>query len=444
MADKKIFTLSSLTRSIEKVINSYCNKTVWVKAEIVKLNYYPKSGHCFPTLVEKRNGKIVAELKGNLWSENYQLINNRFKSILKEELRDDMTVVIQGHVTFHPLYGLSLNILDIDPEYTLGELAREKAETIARLKQADLFNSNREKSLSLLPKTIAVISAQTSKGYGDFIDVIRNNSMGFNFHFLLFPAILQGERAVGTINMQLEKIKQHTEIFDAVAIIRGGGGEIGLSCFDDFHLSRKIATFPIPVLTGIGHSANETVSELVSHKSFITPTKVAEFLVKRFEDFADTVQLGEQKIWENAKRFLCSRKDNLHGTGRLFNSLTANAMNNSRAGLRQETDRLESLYQRLAVQQKNELLQTKRIIMNSGKLLEEENKNIRFLGEKIKMLSPENILKRGFSITRQNGKVIRDLKDLTKDQPLETSLFSGTVMSTIDKTKNKNKSNQDE
>ncbi|HSJ12196.1 MAG TPA: exodeoxyribonuclease VII large subunit, partial [Gillisia sp.] len=264
MSQKQIFPLSKLSEAIENVINTYCSKIVWVKAEIVRLNYYSHTGHCFPELVEKKDGKIIAEIRGNIWKVNFERINKKFRLVLNEDLGDDMTVVIQATVTYHPVYGLALNILDIDPEFTLGELARQKMETIKKLQEENIFFANKHTSLALLPKTIALISVSSSKGYLDFMNVIQNNPQGYKFHIFLFPAVLQGEKAVTTIISQMDRIRELKGVFDAVAIIRGGGGEVGLSCYDNYELAKTIATFPLPVLTGIGHSTNETVSELVS------------------------------------------------------------------------------------------------------------------------------------------------------------------------------------
>ena len=441
MPEKKVYSLFNLTTSIQNVINTYCNKTIWIKAEIVRLNYYPKSGHCYPSLVEKKDGKVIAELRGNIWGGNFEMINAKFKAVLKEELKDNITVVVQGTVSFHPLHGLALNIVDIDPEYTLGELAREKADTIAKLKESGIFNENKNTLLASLPKTIAIISVETSKGYGDFMDIIQNNPWGYKFHFLLFPAILQGERAVKSISQQLERIKKQLKTFDAVAIIRGGGGEIGLSSFDNYVLAEKIATFPIPILTGIGHSANETVSELVSYQSFITPTKIAEFLLQKFNDFAIPVKDAEQKIENEVNRMFKNEKISLKDTARLFSSLTGNSMNNSRANLNQLANALDNLSHRFINDQKNILDQAKRSILSNAKnTLNEAAANLSFTEEKIGMLSPLNILKRGFSITRQNGKVIRDSEEIQKDHLLETQLYKGNLTSRIEiidkKTKN--------
>ncbi|MCM4158642.1 exodeoxyribonuclease VII large subunit [Antarcticibacterium flavum] len=437
MLEKKVFTLSSLTRSIQNVIDSHCNKVVWIKAEIVRLNYYPKSGHCYPALVEKKDGKVIAELRGNIWAGNFELINKKFKSILKEELKDNITVVVKGSVTYNPVHGLALNITDIDPEFTLGELAREKAETISRLKEQNIYGLNRQKTLPMLPKTIAVISVETSKGYGDFMDVITNNPYHYKYHFLLFPAILQGERAISTIKAQLENIRKHSNDFDAVAIIRGGGGEIGLSCFDSYVLAEKIATFPIPVLTGIGHSSNETVCDMVSFQSFITPTKIAEFLLQKFHDFAAPLKENEQKLNNGVNTMFRERKTGLVETSRLFSSLSITALSNARANLQNHIFNLEKQGEVLIARENNILEQAGRTLVNRAtNPLDDARTQLTFTEEKVRMLSPKNILKRGYSITRQDGKIIKSTQEVKTSGILETRLYEGTVISRIEKTIN--------
>lgn len=435
LTEKTVYSLSQLSRSIQNAIVRHCSKVVWIKAEIVKLNYYSKSGHCYPALVEKKNGKVIAEMRGNIWSGTFEAINQKFRNVLKEDLKDDMTVVIQGSVTYHPVHGLALNIIDIDPEFTLGELAREKAETVEKLKTGGIYFANKEKVLPLLPKTIAVISVDTSKGYQDFLSVIRNNRWGYRFHHLLFPAILQGDRAVSTITQQLEKISLYSHVFDAVAIVRGGGGEIGLSCFDDHSLARKIATFPIPVLTGIGHSTNETVSELVSFQSFITPTKIAEFLLQKFHDFSVPVQRASEKIEQEATWMFRDQKTSLQETARLFNSLTLRVLDKNKS----ELERLgHSLLteSRETFRSKTEDLSSleKNLISGAKDPVKEALQKLHFSEEKLRLLSPENILKRGYSITRQNGKAITQPEELDPEKVLETRIFGGTIISRIERT----------
>ena len=420
MPNRRIFTLSKLTEAIENVINIHCSKVVWVKAEIVKLNYYQGTGHCYPDLVEKKNGKIIAELRGNIWKSNFDVINEKFRKILQEDLSDDMTVVVQATVTYHPVYGLALNILDIDPEYTLGELAKQKADAIKKLKEENLFFANKETFSPRLPKTIAVISVNSSKGYQDFINVIEENPYGYQFHQLLFPAVLQGERAVSTIVSQLKRIKKHARTFDAVAIIRGGGGEIGLSCYDNYVLAKAIASFPIPVLTGIGHSTNETVSELVSYKSFITPTKIAEFLLQEFNNFSMPLNENLVKI-RTAVNLLFERQEKeISEASRSFGFLSNRIIDRS-------ANRLEHLENAL--------------ISESKAILRDEKNELKNLSKNIELLSPKNILKRGYSITRKDGRIIKDASKLKSGELVEIEFFEGKAVSKIEPSATKKEQN---
>lgn len=410
MAAKQIFPLSKLTEAIENVINTHCSRVVWVKAEIVKLNHYPHTGHCYPDLVEKKEGKIVAELRGNIWKSNFDLINDKFRKVLNEDLRDDMTVVVQATVTFHAVYGLALNILDIDPEYTLGELAKQRAEAIKKLNAEGLFHANKQQLLPRLPKTIAIISVNSSKGYQDFLNVIENNSWNYQFHCKLFPAILQGERAVTTIIAQLKRIQKHRKLFDAVAIVRGGGGEIGLSCYDNYNLAKEIAQFPLPVLTGIGHSTNETVSELVSFKSFITPTKIAEFLLQEFHNFSQPLGENIQKIKMGANLLFERQETQLARLSSSFGFLTGKILD-------REKNRLSSFQQI--------------VISESRNLLKQEASELKNISNSIELLSPRNILKRGFSITRIDGRIVTDATLLQRGDLIETEFLSGKASAEI-------------
>lgn len=411
MAAKQIFPLSKLTAAIENVINTHCSKIVWVKAEIVRLNYYTHTGHCFPELVEKKDGKVIAEIRGNIWKSQFEQINQKFRNVLNEDLSDDMTVVLQATVTYHPVYGISLKIFDIDPEYTLGELARQKAETILQLQKENIYGANKERTLPQLPKTIAIVSVTTSKGYLDFINVIENNPWDYKFHFLLFPAVLQGENAVSTIITQLRNINRNAKHFDAVAILRGGGGEIGLSSYDSYQLAKEIAEFPLPVLTGIGHSTNQTVSELVSWQSFITPTKMAEFLLQEFHNFAFPLTENFNKLMSESQWLLERKNSNLREVA------TAIAKTSH-----YKVERDQQELQHIA----SKLYQT------SNMLLKNEIHQVRQLESKVYYLSPSTILKRGFSITRSGGRVIKSTDILSPGDKLVTEFAGGTVKSTVE------------
>lgn len=438
--DKNVYSLSQLTRSVQNVIDQYCSKKVWVKAEIVKLNYYAKTGHCYPSLVEKRNGRVVAELQGTIWNNQFRTINTRFKEVLGEPIHDNMAVVFLGHITYHPVHGLAVNILDIDPEFTLGQLAKEKAQTIDLLQKEGVFEKNKALVLPRLPKTIAVISVESSKGYQDFLEILNNNNHGYIFHHLLFPAILQGERATTTISSQLDRIQDYSRFFDAVAIIRGGGGEVGLSCFDNYELARKICTFPLPVLTGIGHSTNLTVAEMVSHQTFITPTKTAEFLIQNFTTFYEGLQQITYKMEKELEWVFSNEKRDLRETARLYHSLVHRVLEKNRSGLQNLSQRFFAESQEVIRDQKRELRSMEqKVISASHNQMNNTQQSLQFIEEKLHLLSPKNILRRGYSISRQKGKVVRDIKEIDPTEILETELFEGKVYSQITRTQGEEK-----
>jgi exodeoxyribonuclease VII large subunit len=207
--DKKVFSLLEVTKSIQKTIENRYNSSFWVQAEMSKLNHYSHSGHCYPELVEKKDGKVMAQMKANLWKDDYIEINNKFKKILKEPLKDGIKILFLATITFHPEYGLALRIIDIDPSYTLGDMEKEKQETIERMKREGIYNQNKILKIPLLPQRIAIISVETSKGYSDFIDVIDKNPWNYKFFHFLFPSLLQGEKAIGSMTNQLIRIKKY-------------------------------------------------------------------------------------------------------------------------------------------------------------------------------------------------------------------------------------------
>ncbi|MFO8053672.1 MAG: exodeoxyribonuclease VII large subunit [Bacteroidales bacterium] len=483
MQEKTVFTLSKVTKAIQNVIATHCNRSMWVKAEIVKLNYYMHSGHCYPDLVEKKDNRIIAEMRGNIWRRDFEAINARFKSVLNEPLGDNMTVVFRATVKYHPVYGLSLNISDIDPHFTLGELAKQKAETVQRLKAEDIFFNNKNTQLPLIPKVLAIISVSTSKGYQDFVNVIDNNAWNYRYHYLLFPAVLQGDRAVQTIREQLQKIKTYKNVFDAVAIIRGGGGDVGLSCYDNYALAKEIAGFPIPVLSGIGHSTNETVSELVSYKNFITPTKIAEFLIQQYHEFSVPLKENWEKLTQQAFQLMDAQQAELGSTARLFRSVSTGIFEQQRSLLKQNVliiknkaktilanenselkayagaiqygtsrfiqsqrhelaemiIRLRSTHQKIAYHERQNLNQTQKALQrNFNALHGKASQDLEFTEQKINMLKPENILKRGFSITRVNGKALCKGNEIIHGDIMETELFKGIVRSRVEQIKSKN------
>ncbi|MDO8316689.1 MAG: exodeoxyribonuclease VII large subunit [Flavobacterium sp.] len=456
--DKTIFSLLEVTNSIKKTLEDRYKSAFWIKAEMNKLNHYSQSGHCFPEIIEKVNGKIIAQIKATLWRDDYQNINRNFLRILKEPLKNGIKILFLAKISFDPAFGLSLQIIDIDPQYTLGDLENEKRETIKKLQLEGIYDKNKKLELSFLPQRIAIISVETSKGFGDFIDVIDKNSWNYKFFYLLFPSILQGDKAVTGIISQLEKIRKVIHHFDAVAIIRGGGGDVGLSCYNNYELAKAITLFPLPVITGIGHVTNETVCEMIAHTNAITPTKLAEFLLQKFHNFSVPIQKAKEKIADKSRRLLSEENTKLESELKLFRSMTINILNtngnqikNASYAIQQQSqfivknnhEKLNVVKAKTRIATKFNLNQLKVTVIQLQEKLELQPilylKNselaLENIEKNIQIMDPINVLKRGFSITYFNGKSIKDVSQLEEGTAINTMLFKGTIDSTITKIK---------
>jgi len=430
--NRRIFTLLEVTTSIQKTLSERYSSAFWVKAEMNRLNPHPPSGHCYPELVEKREGRIIAEINANLWKDDYQRINNQFLQVLKEPLKSGITILFLAKVVYDPVYGLRLRIMDIDPAYSLGELERERQETIDRLRKEGIYGANRSLDMPLLPKRIAIISVETSKGYSDFIQTIGRNDWGYRFFYMLFPAILQGERSAASIIRQLRRIRTVLPHFDAVAIIRGGGGEVGLTCYNNYSLCREIALFPIPVITGIGHSTNETVAEMVAFSNAITPTDLADYLLQLFHNYAVPVQRAREKLASRSLQLIQQEKTRLLHTGKYFRSVTGNLLIRRHHEIR---DQMRSLRQEAAV-----LLQSKRQqVDQAGRRMADrmasffssEQRELVHMERTIALLDPRNVLKRGYSITQHAGRLVTRPQDLQEGDVLTTILAEGEITSIV-------------
>lgn len=437
--NKTVFSLLEVANSIQKTINARYTSSYWVKAEMNKLNHYSHSGHCYPELVEKKDNKVIAEMRAVLWKGNFDKINAQFLKTLNEPLKDGIKILFLTQINFDPKYGISLNILDIDPSYTLGDLEKEKQQNIIRLKNENLFDKNKTLQLPLIPQRIAIISVETSKGYADFLNVIDNNQWNYKFFHMLFPSLLQGDKAPSNIIEQLHKIRKVYHHFDLVAIIRGGGGDIGLASYNNYDLAKAVASFPLPVLTGIGHATNETVTEMVAHSNHITPTKLAESLLQKFHDFSVPVQRAEEQIIYQARMVLNENKFNLKNEMKFFKSLTQNILNQNNSLLNQLPITLSREIKNLIKENKLYLDQnSEHIKKDAQQLLKYQKQRLDSLEKNVEILDPINVLKRGFSITKFNGKSIKNPNDLEIGQNVETILYEGELISKIEKIKPKN------
>ena len=461
--DRTIFSLSEVTKSIQNTLSERYPTSFWVKAEMNKLNHYPQSGHCYPDLVEKAGNRIIAEIRSTIWKDDYQRINDNFLKVLHEPLKNGIGILFSAKISFHPVHGISLRILDIDPSFSLGELEKEKQETIERIRKEGIYHSNKSLKMPLLPKRIAIISALTSKGYSDFLNVIDGNTWGYHFFHMLFQAHLQGENAIESLTSQLKRIEKVRHHFDAVAIIRGGGGDIGLTCYNNYELSKAIALFPIPVITGIGHSTNETVAEMVAFKNAITPTELADFLIQKFHNFAVPVQKAQENIIDKCSRLIRDERLRVVNSVRYFKSVTFSRLIKSKNEIQNELKSilLQSAYfiQRkrerdinqnillleqaarqifLSERQRTETIKMN-VFNNVTLLINREKKVIENIERNIDLMNPVNVLNRGYSITTVNDKVLKTVDGMEEGVIMKTILPDGNIIS-ITRSINKNES----
>lgn len=458
--ERKVFSLGKLTESIGVQIDRTFSGAYWITAEISKLNHYPQSGHCYPQLVEKRDGQIVAEIRAFVLNHRYKEINQKFQEIAGTSLGDGMQILFRCKVSYHPVFGLQLNILDIEPSYTLGEMARQRQEAIEKLRKEGIFGQNKQLATPLLIRRLAVISVETSKGWRDFTQVIESSTFPGAIATRLFPALLQGDAAVGSILAALEKIERVHGQFDAVSIIRGGGGEVGLDCYDNYTLGKAICTFPIPVITGIGHATNLTLVEQVAHKNLITPTDLARYITDGFTRFAERINaarrsitiwrkgwfLTQDTILERKKEQLAAvaekrhskEKNELNQRTRKLGKAANEAIRESKASLENRFPiRLEKSTRRLLSNRIHTIEKSRQVLVQtSAEALKDQQHKIILIREKVKLLDPVNALQRGYSITSSQGMVVKDATSLKPGDTIVTRFAHGSAESTVKKTKN--------
>ncbi len=380
------YTLSELCDVIQDTVTTQLNEQYWVKAEIASLSI---RGHCYLELVEKAdNGTIAAKMRATCWSHRFNILNPYFTQETGQNLQVGMQVLLLTTTEFHPVYGLSLNIHDIDPTYTLGDLARQRQITLQRLQEDGVLELQQSLTIPTLPRHIAIISSPDAAGYTDFCHQLTHNNLHFSFITQLFPATMQGENAADSIIQALLSIAQQTQQWDVVVIIRGGGATTDLGCFDDYMLASHCAQFPVPIITGIGHTRDISIVDRVAHTALKTPTAAAQFLISLIEEQTDYIQQLQNRLY-NAFR----------------NTLT------------NETNRLQHYQQSL-------LFSTKHMITKH------KNKLSLYL-KTIELHSPEHIYNMGYSLLMTNGHIIRSAQEVQKGQYIQTHLQDGIIDSIV-------------
>lgn len=412
-----------------KSILSGAIPAVWITAEIAELNLN-RTGHCYLQLADKGtdNEQPIAVARATIWASTYRMVASYFMQVTGRNLERGMKVMLLVEPVFHELYGFSLNVKNIEPSFTIGDIERRRREILERLKNEGVIDINRSLEFPVFPKRIAVISSQTAAGWGDFKSHLAENSYGYNFYVKLFPAIMQGEGAESSVIAAFDLIAEEIDNFDAVVIIRGGGAQTDLGCFDSYPLASYVAQFPLPVIAGIGHERDVTVIDYVAHTRVKTPTAAADIFIEAFvmnetlcRNMAERLKravgsiVADEKLYNErlANRFATKVKDRLSGEASLINLYRQRAMSNVVSTVERRKERLNMV----ALRVKNA---TSNIIVRQGNRLEKSELVV-------KLSDPTRVLERGYSIVLHKGKAVRSAKDLSVGNTVTMRFADGNV-----------------
>lgn len=448
-------SLYELNNLIKGVLTETLPETFWIRAEMsdVRVN---QNGHCYLEFIEK-DGKgktLVAKARGMIWANTFYMLKAYFENATKQPFASGLKVLVQVSVEFHELYGFSLTVHDIDPSYTLGDQALNRTAILRQLEEDGVLSLNKELELPVPLNRIAVISSPTAAGYEDFLDQLHNNVFGFVFYTKLFSAIMQGDRSEDSIISALERIYEYQDCFDAVVIIRGGGATSDLSSFDSYLLAASCAQFPLPIITGIGHERDETVLDIVAHTRAKTPTAVAEFLIDSLSDTAvelnelahsivQTVQhrLQDETLklntFETQNNFVLKawykEQESVLSSVRLV--LTRGMQRIARDNKIQFAQMEETIKRKLQQNDKN----AKESLIQIGdslkkitrQLYKDEAGKLDMFEKHLQLSSPENILKKGYTLTMKDGKVIKQKDTLKSGDKIMTTFYDGEIESIV-------------
>ena len=412
------YSLLELNSLVREAIENALPMEYWVEAELSECR--ESRGHCYMELIQKDelSATPIAKAQAKCWANKWLTIRPYFERTTGQQLHIGMKVLLKVYPQFHEAYGFSWIVTDIDPTYTLGDMARKRQEIIQKLKAEGVFDLQKELQLPVFCQHIAVISSQTAAGYGDFCNQLADNPYSFKFETQLFPAIMQGESIGQSIiaaleriyQMQTENLELRTSLFDCVVIIRGGGATSDMSGFDTLALAENVANFPIPIITGIGHDRDESVLDMVSHTRVKTPTAAATLLIDHLKAVQETIEGAQSMITHYVQQKLSIANSHLsiisESIPRLFSVVKT----------RQEA-KIDALYTRMP--------------MLIERRLTTESHRLQLIDEKLKALDPALLLARGYSITLHNGKSVRDPQQLQPGDEIETRVEKGIIKSII-------------
>lgn len=420
-------SLTQLNRLVKTALDEALPGTYWVRAETSEVRVNATSGHCYLEFVEKdeTTGQLVAKSRGTIWARNFAVLRTYFEQETKQTFISGLKVLVNVSVGYHELYGLSLTVHDIDPSYTLGDMARKRMEVIRRLQEEGVFDLNKELTLAILPQRIAVISSPTAAGYEDFVNQLTRNDYGFPFYVKLFPALMQGEKTEESVIAALDRIYAHRELFDVVVLIRGGGSAADLSSFDSYTLAANCAQFPLPIITGIGHERDDSVVDNVAHTRMKTPTAVAAFLINRMAEQLALLDELRRTVCEATRNQLTVKKTTWQILATRFPVFVTGHLERHRADLHTLTARLSSVPQLLEKHTEQLELVPVHIRKAADAMLTRHTHELALSEQHIKLASPDHILKRGYTLTLKDGKIVKHAADLSAGDEISVRFTDG-------------------
>ena len=409
--DETIFSLSELNLSVKETIREIYNETYWVRAETSDVRHH-RNGHCYLEFIEKaKDGQsIVAKARGTIWSNTFALLKPYFEEETGQAFTSGLTVLVRVSVDFHETYGYGLFVTDIDPSYTLGEIARNRMLVLKKLEEDGVLTLNKELPLPEPLNRIAVISSPSAAGYEDFHNQLYHNNLGMVFYPKLFPATMQGDKSESSIISALEKVYEHKDLFDVVVIIRGGGASSDLNCFDSYVLATHFAQFPLPVISGIGHERDVTVIDAVAHTRVKTPTAAAEFIINKASATINELMNLQDRLIGATRTILTHEELQLNALSKDMYYHAKSLLNSSKSTLFFLKDKLKGILKHT---------------------LEKERFAIQRYEHFVTLSLPENMLKRGYSITTKNGKTIKSVSDIKVGDIIQTRFSNGEIDSKI-------------
>ena len=403
-------TLVELNGLVRDAIENALPEEYWVEAELSECREH--GGHCYMELIEKdeRSATPVARASAKCWRQTWVMVKPYFERTTGQQLRAGMKVLLRVYAQFHEAYGFSWIVSDIDPTYTLGDMARKRQEIIRQLKEEGVFDLQRELHIPTFAKRIAVISAEHAAGYGDFCRQLEDNDYGFKFDVTLFPAIMQGEQVEASVVDALNEIYQRISDFDVVCILRGGGATADLSGFDTLALAENVAQFPLPIITGIGHERDESILDMISNTRVKTPTAAAALLTDNLLRVLERLDDASQRLSYAVNQRINSQKTRMATLTTLIPTLALRIVSDQRHRIETTKSRLPIAIERRLTHQKH--------------LLES-------LSLKLQGFDPQLLLSRGYSITLKDGRAVRDPQQLKPGDEIETRVEKGTIQSVV-------------